>query len=518
MQDILRNYQKNHKNFSELAENLAIQLNDTHPILAIPELIRLLMNYGETWENAVSIAKKVFSYTNHTVMAEAMECWSVNLLKNVAEKLYPIIKRLNEDLFAELKVKNIPKNLWKNYAIITNKTVNMAKLGCFVCHKINGVAQIHTEILKEKVLKEWADLYPEKIVNVTNGITPRRWIALCNPQLSQIFTEKLGNNDWITNLTELSNLANLTENSNLISEFITIKKAKKQELADFILKKENIEINSDWIFDVQVKRFHEYKRQTMNALAILLIYFRLKEGKLPNFQPMTVIFGGKAASAYVRAKATIKLIHEIANLVNNDEKANKKLQIVFANDYNVSYAEKIIPAADFSEQISTAGTEASGTSNMKFMANGAVTIGTLDGANIEIVEQAGLENNYIFGLTKNEAENLSKTYNPMELYQQNLEIQRVVDALTDGTFSDENNLLSELKKSLLEKTYNNADNYFVLQDLLPYVEAKLKANQDYADLPNFAKKCWLNICSCGKFSSDRSIETYAKEIWDIKPL
>lgn len=518
LQDILRKYKKTHDDYGQLPQMLAVQLNDTHPILAIPELIRLLTEDAVAWDTAVAMAKKIFSYTNHTIMAEAMERWSLSLLRSVVPQLLPIIQKLNEELLAELQEKGIAKEQWKDYAIICNKEVHMARLGSYVSHTINGVAQIHTEILKQSVLTPWEQLYPGKIVNQTNGITPRRWVGLCNPQLSALITELLGSQDWLSDLDQLAKLRPLAEDETILRRFQSIKAEKKQELSTYLQKKEGITVNPEWLFDIQVKRFHEYKRQTMNALAALVLYFRLKEGKLPNFRPMMILFGGKSAAGYVRAKAAIKLIHEIAKLVNSDPDTKDKLQIVFATDYKVSYAEKLIPAADLSEQISTAGTEASGTSNMKFMANGAVTLGTLDGANIEIVEQAGTENNYIFGLTENEVNELVKSYDPKKLYKENPEIKRVVDALTDGTLSDKDELLKQLQESLLEPTYNRADHYLVLAELLPYVEAKIKANADSMDTLSFAKKCWMNVASCGKFSSDRTIKGYAEEIWEIEKL
>lgn len=518
LQDILRKYKKNHSDIRRLPEDLAIQLNDTHPILAIPELLRLLLEEGVDWSEALSMAKRIFSYTNHTVMAEAMERWDQELLKGVAPQLYPILEKINEDLLAELAQREIPQEQWDNYAILSGGMVHMARLGSFVSHRINGVARLHTEILKKSVLQQWESLYPGKIINETNGITPRRWLGLCNAQLSALITEQLGSEDWLTDLDQLVALRPMEEKDELIKKFVAVKQEKKAELARFLEKKEGVSVDPGWMFDIQVKRFHEYKRQTMNALAALLLYFRLKEGKLPDFWPMMILFGGKSAAGYARAKGTIKLIHEIADLINNDPDTKDKLKIVFATDYNVSYAEKLIPAANLSEQISTAGTEASGTSNMKFMANGAVTIGTLDGANIEIVEQAGLENNYIFGMNEDQVEALAPHYDPKTIYQENPEIRRVLDALTDGTLRDKDGLLAQLKESLLEATYNRADHYMVLADLLPYVEAKLQANSDYRDHLNFGRKCWMNMASCGKFSSDRTIRGYAEEIWGIKPL
>lgn len=518
LQDILRKFKKNHGSYARLPELLAVQLNDTHPILAIPELLRLLTEDGMEWNNAVAMAKEIFSYTNHTVMAEAMERWNVDLLKSVVPQLFPIIEKLNEELLAELAEKNISKEKWDEYAIICDENVHMARMGSYVSKKINGVAQIHTDILKATVLNQWETLYPGKILNETNGITPRRWLGLCNPQLSSIISEKLGGNHWLTDLDKLAELRSLAEDDEIIRRFLAAKAEKKAELAAFLAKKEGVEVNPAWMFDIQVKRFHEYKRQTMNALAALILYFRLKNGELPDFHPMMILFGGKSAAGYARAKGTIKLIHEIANLVNNDPDTKDKLRIVFATDYNVSYAEKLIPAADLSEQISTAGTEASGTSNMKFMANGAVTIGTMDGANIEIVEQAGAENNYIFGMSEEEVNAAIPTYDPMKLYEENKEIARVLDAMTDGTLNDKDDLLKDLKKSLLEATYNRADHYMVLLDLLPYVEAKLKANADYQNPVEFGRKCWRNMASCGKFSSDRTIKGYAEDIWEIEEL
>ena len=518
LQDILRKFKKNHGSYERLPELLAVQLNDTHPILAIPELLRLLTEDGMEWNEAVAMAKEIFSYTNHTVMAEAMERWNVDLLKSVVPQLFPIIEKLNEELLAELAEKNISREKWDEYAIICDENVHMARMGSYVSKRINGVAQIHTDILKATVLNQWETLYPGKILNETNGITPRRWLGLCNPQLSSIISEKLGGNHWLTDLDKLAELRPLAEDDEIIRRFLAAKVEKKAELAAFLAKKEGVEVNPAWMFDIQVKRFHEYKRQTMNALAALILYFRLKNGELPDFHPMMILFGGKSAAGYARAKGTIKLIHEIANLVNNDPDTKEKLRIVFATDYNVSYAEKLIPAADLSEQISTAGTEASGTSNMKFMANGAVTIGTMDGANIEIVEQAGAENNYIFGMSEEEVNAAIPTYDPMKLYEENKEIARVLDALTDGTLNDKDDLLKDLKKSLLEATYNRADHYMVLLDLLPYVEAKLKANADYQNPVEFGRKCWRNMASCGKFSSDRTIKGYAEDIWEIEEL
>ena len=518
LQDILKKFKERHGSYERLPELLAVQLNDTHPILAIPELLRLLTEDGVEWETALAMAKEIFSYTNHTVMAEAMERWSVELMQSVVPHIFPIIERLNDELKAELKEKNVPEEQWGQYLLIHEDAVHMARLGSYISKKINGVAQIHSEILRKDTLKQWEALYPGKILNETNGITPRRWLGLCNPQLAALISEKLGSSDWLYDLDKLAELRGLVNDDETIARFVEIKKEKKRELSAFLAKKEGVDVDPSWMFDIQVKRFHEYKRQTMNALAALLIYLRLKDGKLPNFRPMMILFGGKSAAGYARAKGTIKLIHEIAKLINNDPDTKDKLRIVFATDYNVSYAEKLIPAADLSEQISTAGTEASGTSNMKFMANGAVTIGTMDGANIEIVEQAGMENNYIFGMSVEEVNAAIPDYDPKILCAEQPELERVLNVLIDGTLEDKDDLLKQLHQSLLEPTYNRADHYMVLLDLLPYVEAKLQANADSQDELYFGRKCWMNMASCGKFSSDRTIKGYADEIWNIRSI
>ncbi len=519
LQDLMKRYKAVHgKDFASLGDWIAVQLNDTHPVLAIPELVRILLMEDVEWDDAVQITRKVFSYTNHTVMAEAMEKWNVELFTSVLPHIYQIICSLDDTLKKELTEKNLAPQRFGEYALIDGGEVHTARLASYMSHRINGVAKIHTEILRESVLAPWATLYPERIINETNGITPRRWIGLCNPQLSALITRLLGDDGWLTDLSRLGELKQYANDDNIIREFLQIKQQKKEELCAFMQQKERATLDASSMFDIQVKRFHEYKRQTMNALGLLMIYFRLKDHKLEHFQPMTVLFGGKAASGYRRAKAAIKLIREIAVLINTDPEMQGKLKVVFAIDYNVSYAEKIIPAADVSEQISTAGTEASGTSNMKFMANGAVTLGTMDGANIEIVEQAGEENNYIFGMRAKEVQKLKGSYDPKALCAQDEEIRRVLDALVDGTLEDSGGMLRELHDSLLEPTYNDADHYMVLADLKPYVEARLRANRDYDDKLSFGRKCWNNLSSCGIFSSDRTVLGYAKDIWRIEPL
>ena len=394
----------------------------------------------------------------------------------------------------------------------------MARLATYASTYVNGVAELHTEILKADVLKEWYQVYPERFQNKTNGITQRRWLGLCNPELSALITEKVGSDAWLTDLSLLEKL-NDSIDTRTITKFNNIKKKKKQQLADYIKKMDGYDVNPDSIYDIQVKRLHEYKRQLLNAFSIMTIYFRLKDKKLKNWTPTTFIFGAKAAPGYARAKAIIKYINEIAKLVNNDPETKDLLQVYFISNYNVSYAEKIVVAADLSEQTSTAGLEASGTGNMKFMLNGAPTLGTLDGANVEIAECAGIENEYIFGAKVEDIERMKKEgYHPKALYDANPEIKRVVDTLIDGTFDDGGaqgeGSFKELHDSLLkDSSWQKADNYFLIYDLPDYVDTKIRANTEYANRKEFGKKCLINIANAGKFSSDRTILQYAKEIW-----
>ena len=517
LQDIIKRYKKRHgTEFKYFADETVIQLNDTHPTVSIPELIRLLVNEGCDFDWAFSVAQRTFAYTNHTVMAEALEKWDKNLIISVVPEIYSIIEKINDKLLKELKEKNVDD---KNMKIIDGNRVHMARLAIYASSYVNGVAWIHTEILKNDVLKEWYALYPERFQNKTNGITQRRWLGLCNPELSELITDLIGKR-WVRHLYELKNLeGKLTDD--VVDKFNGIKWQKKKQLSDYIQKHEGVYINPDFIFDVQVKRLHEYKRQLLNAFSIMAIYFRLKEGKLPNFTPTAFIFGAKAAPGYARAKAIIKYITEIANLVNNDPEVNNKLRVVFVANYNVSYAEKIVTAADVSEQISTAGTEASGTGNMKFMVNGAVTLGTYDGANVEITQQAGEENEYIFGARVEEINEIKDTYNPKAIYEANPEIKRVIDTLVDGRFSDGGKegegSFKELHDSLLKGTHwHKADHYFIMRDLPDYIDAKLKVNNDYKDRRGFARKCLMNTANAGMFSSDRTINQYARELWKVK--
>ncbi|MBQ8869610.1 MAG: glycogen/starch/alpha-glucan phosphorylase [Oscillospiraceae bacterium] len=519
LQDILRKFKTAHgSDFERLADFVTIQLNDTHPVISIPELVRLLMNEGVEFDRALEICKKVFNYTNHTVMPEALEKWDMALVKRVSKEVAHIIVRIDKTMRAELRQKKVAPDKLSQLLIVQDGRVNMAYLACAVSAHINGVAAIHTEILKDNVLNAFYSLYPKKFQNKTNGITQRRWLKLCNAGLSNLVTRLIGSEDWVCNLDRLKELERYADDKAVLDEFAAVRLENKKRLCEFILKKEGREISPDFILDAQIKRLHEYKRQLLNALAILELYFEIKEGSLPDFAPTTFLFGAKAAPGYFRAKAVIKLINEIAKLIENDEQVRDKIKVIFISDYNVSYAEKIIAAADVSEQISTAGTEASGTGNMKLMLGGAVTIGTYDGANIEIFEAAGEENNFRFGAKTEDIELLDESYDSEELYKSDARIRRCLDALIDGTLSDDGSgMFEELYTALLKgASWHKADHYYLLYDFDSYLKAKIEANRCYQDRYAFLKKGWLNMCNAGRFSSDRTIKEYAKEIWKIK--
>ena len=519
LQDIIGKYKKIHGNdFSKFADYITIQLNDTHPVISIPELIRLLTeNENVDFETAFKIASNVFNYTNHTIMQEALEKWDVKTIKDTVPQVLSIIKKLDKMLKKELKKAKTDKEKAEKMQIIQDNRVHMAYLAVFCSKYVNGVAQIHTEILKNDVLKDWYELYPEKFQNKTNGITQRRWLLLCNRELSELVTELLGSDDWVNNLDKLKELEKYADDDSVIERFISIKEKKKTQLAEYINKHDGITVDPNTIFDIQIKRLHEYKRQLLNALAILELYFEIKEGTLNDFVPTTFIFGAKSAPGYARAKGIIKLINEIAKLIEKDKVVSKYIKVVFVKNYNVSYAEKLVAAADVSEQISTAGTEASGTGNMKLMLNGAVTLGTYDGANIEIAEEAGEENNYIFGARVEDIEKVKDYYSSKNLYDNDEKIKRVLDALVDGTLKDSRTkIFKELYDSILKgASWHEPDHYFLLLDFNDYLETKKKVNADYKNKNDFYKKCWLNMCNAGKFSSDRTIKEYAKDIWHI---
>ncbi|MBE6924352.1 MAG: glycogen/starch/alpha-glucan phosphorylase [Ruminococcaceae bacterium] len=506
LQDMLRTYKLAHgDDLSNFAEHYAVQLNDTHPAMSIPELIRLLMLEGMDFDQAFNVAQKTFSYTNHTVLGEALEKWPLDLLRSVVPEIVDIICRIDEKLKSE----------HPNLFIVRDNTAHMANLSVYVGTYVNGVAEIHSQILKDDCFKEWYAAFPERFQNKTNGVTPRRWMGLCNPELTKMIKYRVGG-DFLNDMDKLSELKPLIDDK-MIAEFNKIKRQKKEQLCKIIAEKEGVQLNPDFIFDIQVKRLHEYKRQLMNALSIVDIYFRLKNGELPNFQPTAFIFGAKSAPGYARAKAIIRYINRIAKMINNDPAVADKLKVVFVQNYNCSYAEHIIPAADISEQISPAGLEASGTGNMKLMMNGAVTLGTLDGANVEIAQEAGTENEYIFGHTVEQINQAKDSYWARGIYDTNHHLHRAIDTLVDGTVPTDD-AQRELYHALLDgASWHKADHYYVLLDYSSYMEAKLRANADYADRMAFGRKCLMNIASGAKFSSDRTIRQYAEEIWHVEP-
>ena len=507
LQDMLRTFKSAHGNdLSRFADYYAVQLNDTHPAMSIPELIRLLMAEGMDFDQSFSIAQRTFSYTNHTVMSEALEKWPLDLLSSVVPEIVDIIRRIDEKL----------KREHPGLFVIKDNTAHMANLSVYVGSYVNGVAEIHSQILKDDLFHDWYQVFPERFQNKTNGVTPRRWMGLCNPELTQLLKYRIGG-DFLKDLDRLADLKPMIDDD-MVRQFNTIKHEKKEQLCKVIAEKEGVQLDPNFIFDVQVKRLHEYKRQLMNALSIVDIYFHLKNGELPDFHPTVFIFGAKSAPGYARAKAIIRYINRIAKMIDNDPEVSNKLRVVFVQNYNCSYAEHIIPAADISEQISPAGTEASGTGNMKLMLNGAVTLGTLDGANVEIAQEAGQENEYIFGHTVQEINAAKDSYYARGIYDTDCHLHRAIDTLVDGTVPTDD-AQRELYHALLDgASWHKADNYFVLLDYASYIDAKLRANRDYADRLAFGRKCLENIASGSKFSSDRTIRQYADEIWHIKPV
>lgn len=507
LQDMIRTYKSAYGNdLRHFADHYAVQLNDTHPAMSIPELMRLLMEEGMSFDDAFAIAQKTFSYTNHTVMGEALEKWPLDLMRSVVPEIVDIICRIDQKLKWE----------HPNLFIVKDNTAHMANLSVYVGSYVNGVAEIHSQILKDDCFKDWYQVYPERFQNKTNGITPRRWLGLCNPELTELISEKVGG-DFLRDLDRIGELKPLIDDE-MVKKFNAIKRLKKEQLCAVVKKHEGVELNPDFIFDVQVKRLHEYKRQLLNILSVVDIYFRLKEGRLPDFRPTVYLFGAKSAPGYARAKAIIRYINRVAKLINNDPAVADKLKVVFVQNYNCSYAEHIIPAADISEQISPAGTEASGTGNMKLMLNGAVTLGTLDGANVEIAQEAGMDNEYIFGHTVEEINAARPNYYARGIYDYNADLRRAINTLVDGTVPTDGDQ-QELFHALLDGTnWHKADHYFLLLDYESYLEAKLRANRDYGDRMAFGRKCLMNVASAAKFSSDRTIRQYAEEIWHTKPI
>ena len=518
--DIIRKHKARFGTLDNLADYISVQLNDTHPVISIPELIRQLVdNEGYTFETALAMAKKIFNYTNHTVMQEALEKWRTDLVEELLPRIYAIIIQINEALIADMYSADVPKDKIDRIKIIKGSLIHMADMACYASSHINGVAEIHTQILKDTVLADWFSLYPERFRNETNGITQRRWIALCNKELSALITELIGDNSWINDLDKLKELAKYADDENILRRFIDIKHDKKKQLSDFIKAHDDIDTDPNFVFDIQIKRLHEYKRQLLNAFSILWIYYGIKDGSISNFTPTAFIFGAKSAPGYRRAKAIIKFINEVGRIVSSDPDTRDLIKVVFVQNYNVSYAEKLVAGADISEQISTAGTEASGTGNMKLMLNGAVTLGTFDGANIEIVQEAGEENNYIFGARVEELEKIVPEYDSRKIFADDPMIRKVVSSLIDGSVSDGGSGdFRELYTALLDgASWHAPDHYYLLGDMRDYVETKLRCISDYSsDRMAFARKQWLNMCNAGKFSSDRTIADYAENIWNIR--
>ncbi len=524
LQAAVAKYKRGHDDIKKLYEKMTIQMNDTHPTVAVAELMRILLDEeGLGWEEAWEITKKTCAYTNHTIMAEALEKWPVDLFSRLLPRVYQIIQEIDRRFVEHIR-KTYPgdENKVRKMAILRDGQVKMAHLAIVAGYSVNGVARLHTEILKNQELKEFYQLMPEKFNNKTNGITQRRFLMHGNPLLADWVTEKLGTKDWITDLSLMSGLKKYADDEASLKEFMDIKYKNKERLAEYIKKHNGIEVDPRSIFDVQVKRLHEYKRQLLNILHVMYLYNQIKEHPEKNFFPRTFIFGAKASAGYIRAKEIIKLINSVADVVNNDRSINGKIKVVFIEDYRVSNAEWIFAAADVSEQISTASKEASGTGNMKFMLNGAPTLGTMDGANVEIVEEVGIENAFIFGLSSDEVINYEQHggYNPWDVYNSDQDVHRVVDQLVDGTYANGNSeMYRDLYNSLLvKKGSDRADMYFILKDFRAYAEAQEKVEEAYRDKERWAKMALLNTACCGKFSSDRTIREYVEEIWKLDPV
>ena len=522
LQEIIDNYVAHHgEDLTGFADFNSVQLNDTHPVLAIPELMRLLMDeHGLGWEDAWAVVSKTFAYTNHTVLAEALETWEVSIFERLFPRILEIVREIDRRFRLELTERGIGQDVIDYIAPISGDKVRMAWIACYASYSINGVAALHTDILKRDTLKDWYAIWPERFNNKTNGVTPRRWLRQCNPRLSALLDDVTGSDAWVRDLTVLGDFTGAVDGADgavLLDRLTEVKHANKVDFAAWTAEREGIEISPDAIFDVQIKRLHEYKRQLLNAIYILDLYFRMKDDPSLEVPPRVFIFGAKAAPGYIRAKAIIKLINTVAELVNNDPVVSRTLKVVFVHNYNVSPAEHIIPAADISEQISMAGKEASGTSNMKFMMNGALTLGTLDGANVEILDAVGSENAYIFGATEDELPALRATYDPRAAYETVPGLKRVLDAFTDGTLNDNGSgWFADLRRSLLETTHEPADVYYVLGDFAAYRETRDRMAADYADQRAWQRKVWVNITGSGRFSSDRTINDYAR-VWNIRP-
>ena len=521
IQAAITKFKKKHGDISKLPEKVTFQMNDTHPTVAVAELMRILLdeeNLG--WNEAWDITTKCCAYTNHTIMAEALEKWPIDLFSRLLPRIYQIIQEIDRRFVEQVRAQ-YPGNeeKVKKMAILMDGQVKMAHLAIVAGYSVNGVAKLHTEILKNQELKDFYQMMPEKFNNKTNGITQRRFLMHANPLLADWVTEKLGTKEWITDLSKMSGLKEWLDDEEALKEFMTIKFKNKERLAAYIKEHNGVEVDPRSIFDVQVKRLHEYKRQLLNILHVMYLYNQIKEHPEMSFYPKTYVFGAKASAGYIRAKEIIKLINSVADVINNDRSINGKLKVVFIEDYRVSNAELIFAAADISEQISTASKEASGTGNMKFMMNGAPTLGTMDGANVEIVDEVGIDNAFIFGLSADEVINYEQNggYNPYDIYNNDPDIHRVVDQLVDGTYSNgDTEMYRDLYNSLLNNQGGSrADMYFILKDFRSYADAQARAMEAYKDKEKWAKMALKNTACCGKFSADRTIQEYVDDIWHL---
>ena len=521
IQAAITKFKKKHGDISKLPEKVTFQMNDTHPTVAVAELMRILLdeeNLG--WNEAWDITTKCCAYTNHTIMAEALEKWPIDLFSRLLPRIYQIIQEIDRRFVEQVRAQ-YPGNeeKVKKMAILMDGQVKMAHLAIIAGYSVNGVAKLHTEILKNQELKDFYQMMPEKFNNKTNGITQRRFLMHANPLLADWVTEKLVTKEWITDLSKMSGLKEWLDDEEALKEFMTIKFKNKERLAAYIKEHNGVEVDPRSIFDVQVKRLHEYKRQLLNILHVMYLYNQIKEHPEMSFYPKTYVFGAKASAGYIRAKEIIKLINSVADVINNDRSINGKLKVVFIEDYRVSNAELIFAAADISEQISTASKEASGTGNMKFMMNGAPTLGTMDGANVEIVDEVGIDNAFIFGLSADEVINYEQNggYNPYDIYNNDPDIRRVVDQLVDGTYANGD---KEMYRDLYNSLLNNqggarADMYFILKDFRSYADAQARAMEAYKDTDKWAKMALKNTACCGKFSADRTIQEYVDDIWHL---
>ena len=521
LQRAIARFKKHHDDIHQLPEKAVFQMNDTHPTVAVAELMSILLDEeGLSWEDAWDITTHCVAYTNHTIMAEALEKWPIEIFQRLLPRVYQIVEEINRRFVLQIQ-EQYPGNNDKiaKMAILYDGQVKMAHLAIVAGYSVNGVARLHTEILKKEQLKDFYEMMPQKFNNKTNGITQRRFLMHANPLLADWVTEKLGTKEWITDLSKMSGLKEWLDDEEALKEFMTIKFKNKERLAAYIKEHNGVEVDPRSIFDVQVKRLHEYKRQLLNILHVMYLYNQIKEHPEMSFYPKTYVFGAKASAGYIRAKEIIKLINSVADVINNDRSINGKLKVVFIEDYRVSNAELIFAAADISEQISTASKEASGTGNMKFMMNGAPTLGTMDGANVEIVDEVGIDNAFIFGLSADEVINYEQNggYNPYDIYNNDPDIRRVVDQLVDGTYANGD---KEMYRDLYNSLLNNqggarADMYFILKDFRSYADAQARAMEAYNDTDKWAKMALKNTACCGKFSADRTIQEYVDDIWHL---